>query len=359
MASQSNYNLRRSLFLAFLSMGFSSSVFAQVGVLPSNTVDTGLGGGNAITGTVLGPSNQRIETRIQVRLATMTRGDRLALTDENGSFSFKGLPSGTYTIVIDKEQQYEPAAQIVDIIQLAGSPPSVYNVNIRLKLKKNAIPKAEVINSEFASVPKPALNFYTKALELAKKNDYKGAIEQLKLSISEYPGFMMAFNEMGVQYLRLGDLEKADEAFQAALKIKSDAFAPLMNRGIVLVQMKRFEEAEAILSEARKMKDQLAVVHYFLGQALANLGRFEEAEKELASAIKLGGGEMKEAHRFLAIIYSAKGDKKRAADELEIYLRLEPKTPDSENLRKVIRQLRGSEPPPAPLTSPGTKPSRI
>jgi tetratricopeptide (TPR) repeat protein len=343
MISRSTFNLKQMFFSFFLSLCFGISVFAQVSGLPSNAVDTNLGGGNAIVGTVLAPSNQRIETRIQVRISTTTRGDRTTVTDESGTFAFKGLPSGTYIIIIDKEKEYEPLQQPVDIIQLRNMPPSVYNLNLRLKLKSGTDAKPGVVNSEFASVPKPALNIYTKGVELSRKNDFKGAIEQFKLAIAQYPEFMMAYNEMGVQYMRLGELEKADETFQAALKIRPEAFTPLMNRGITLVQMKRYKDAEPVLRSALKMKDQLAVVHYFLAQALANLGSFDEAEKEFAAALKLGGEEMKESHRFLAIIYSAKGDKKRAADELETYLRLAPKTPDADNLRQVIRQLRNQD----------------
>jgi regulator of sirC expression with transglutaminase-like and TPR domain len=49
---------------------------------------------------------------------------------------------------------------------------------------------------------------------------------------------------------------------------------------------------------------------------------------------------MKEAHRILAIIYSSRGDKKRAADELDAYLKLAPTTPDAEKIKDQIRRLR-------------------
>ena len=83
-----------------------------------------------------------------------------------------------------------------------------------------------------------------------------------------------------------------------------------------------------------------AVVHYFLGQALANLGLFDEAEKELLTAIKLGKEEMKEAHRILAIIYSSRGAKQQAINELETYLKLAPDSPDAEKLKEMIRKLK-------------------
>jgi regulator of sirC expression with transglutaminase-like and TPR domain len=51
---------------------------------------------------------------------------------------------------------------------------------------------------------------------------------------------------------------------------------------------------------------------------------------------------MKEAHRILAIIYSSRGAKKEAADQLDAYLKLAPDTPDAQQLKEKIRQLRES-----------------
>ena len=152
--------------------------------------------------------------------------------------------------------------------------------------------------------------------------------------------FMQAFNELGVQYLKVNQLQNADEAFQAALKIEPDAFAALINRGIANVMMERYGEAVPIFRKALKKNDQSPVGHYFLGQSLANLGLFNDAEKELLTSLTLGKEEMKEAHRLLAIIYSSRGDKKQAADQLETYLKLAPNVPDADQLREKIRQLR-------------------
>jgi Flp pilus assembly protein TadD len=321
-------------------------------MIPPGAGDTGLGGINSITGTVL-VAGQRMERHVTVRLQTMTRGDRVVVTDDYGNFAFRGLVSGDYTIVIDKEKDFQPFSQVVTIIQPRGFPPQTYTVSIRLTPKVETAAKPGVINAELAKIPKPALDLFNKAQELAKNGDSSQAIVQLKAAIVEYPEFMLAYNEMGVQYMRLNDFQKSDEALQAALKIDPKAFMPLMNRGIVLVMLKRYGDAEPLLREVVKMKSEHPVGHYFLGQAVANLGNFDEAEKELTTAVKLGGDEMKEAHRLLAIIYSSRGDKKHAIAELETYLRLVPTTPDAEQLRNVILKLKGE----APTTPATTKPS--
>lgn len=342
MILQLNGSLNKLFFLVLVLLCFISLAIGQTLNLPSETVSLGQGN-NIIIGSVVNSEGQRLSTRVKVRLSTMTKGDVNTLTDENGNFIFRGLASGSYTIIIDKEKEYEPFSQQVDIVQLRGASGGTYNVTIRLISKGEFGAKPGVINSEFAGVPKKALDYYDKAIELAKKGNRQEAIKELQTAISIYRQFMMAFNEMGVQYLRLNELEKADEAFQSAIKIKPDSFTPLTNRGIVLVHLKKFEEAEKILREAIKLKEKSAVGHYFLGRALANLGKFDEAEQELVLAVELGGEQMREAHRLLAIIYSTKGRKKEAAAELKTYLRLFPNTADAEQLRKVIAQLEASE----------------
>ena len=328
----------------FLSLCLAGSMSAQISSISDSESQTGLGGMNSIVGTVLTPAGRPAESRIRVKLSTMTRGDRYFTTNQNGNFAFRGLPAGSYTIIIEKETEYKPVSQSVDVIQFRGSPAQTYTVNLRLEFKERTEPpKPAVVNAELLNVPKKAITHYESAMELAKKNEHQGAIDELKLAIKEHPTFTQAFNELGVQYLKLNKLEEANEAFQGALKINPESFPALINRGIVNVMMKRYGEAVPVLRKALKNHEQSAVGHYFLGQALANLGLFDDAEAALLKALELGKEQMKEAHRILAIIYSSKGSKKRAADELETYLKLAPTTPDAEKLKDQIRKLRESD----------------
>jgi Flp pilus assembly protein TadD len=334
--------LMRKLFcVAALVLCSVISIAAQI--TSSSAGDTGLGGDNTITGTVI-VEGQRLQRRLAVRLQTMTKGDRIVTTDDYGNFAFRGLPSGDYTVVIDKEKDFQPMSQSVSIIQLRGLPGQTYNLSIRLEWKAPAGARPGVVNAEFANVPERARTLYTNGLEESKKGNYKEAVEQLKLAIVQYASFMQAYNEMGVQYIKLNQLEDADAAFQQATKINPDAVPPLVNRGIVNVMMKRYGESVPILRKAIAKDDMSAVAHYFLGQAMANLGLFDNAEKELQLSIKLGTDQMKEAHRLLAIIYTNRGNKKLAADELEAYLKLMPTAPDAEKLKEKIRELRESNP---------------
>jgi len=331
------------LSLVLFSLFVVLRVTAQ-GIPPgSASTDTGLGGINTISGMIVSSSGQRIQRRISVRLRTMTRGDQISTTDDNGNFVFRGVPAGDYVLVIDKEQDFEPFTQNVSVIQPRGMPPQNFYLSIRLNVKGRADTRTGVLNAEFANVPPRARAFYEKAQALAQAGNNKGAIEQLKQAISEYSDFMLAFNELGVQYLRLGELDKADEALAKAMKLAPQSATPLLTHGILLTVMGKFNLAVPELQTALKQKDQSANGHLYLGQALANLGRFAEAEVQLTRAIELGGDEMKDAHRFLGAIYLQRGEREKGVAEFETYLRLAPKAKDAEQVRQMIRQSKPSK----------------
>lgn len=334
-------NKRYWLLIIAMAVALAGSASAQ----RVQMTDTGFGGVNIVSGTVLSPSGGRMEGHISVKLSSMTRGDRVAVTDELGNFGFSGLRNGDYMIVIDKEKDFAPVSQGVTINQMSSAPPQNILVSIKLKYKPGTEAKPGVINAGLANIPASAIAYYNKAGELGKAGDPKGAIEQLNLAIKEYPKFAVAYDEMGVYYMSLKDLGRADDAFQIALNIDKTSFAPLLHHGMALFEMKLYAKAEPVLREVIAAREDSAVGHYFLGQCLAYLGQFPEAQKELTAGMNLGGegmaGAMKEGHRLLAIIYSTMGDKKRQAAELETYLKLAPNAPDAEQIRKVISQLRG------------------
>ena len=97
------------------------------------STDTGFGGVNTISGMILSSSGQRVQRRISVRLRTMTRGDRISTSDESGNFVFRGLPSGDFVVVIDKEQEFEPFSQTCRSYT-TGMPPQTI-LSIRLELR--------------------------------------------------------------------------------------------------------------------------------------------------------------------------------------------------------------------------------
>jgi TolA-binding protein len=64
------------------------------------------------------------------------------------------------------------------------------------------------------------------------------------------------------------------------------------------------------------------------------------AERSLREAVKHGGGELAVAHYYLGGIYWGRKDYRRAADELETYLRLAPDAENAARVRATVKELR-------------------
>jgi Tfp pilus assembly protein PilF len=290
----------------------------------------GTGGNRSIQGHIISPTGRLPETRVRVSLSSSNSGTRTAVAGEDGVFRFNNLDTGPYDIVIDAGKEFEVERESIFI----GASTQMATVPIYLRLKPEA-------NPALAGVPRSALDLFVKAQEAARKGDAARAESLLGEAIAQHPQFGLAQNELGLVHMRAGRLDKALEAYAAAAKALPDDASVQLNYGTALTQKKDFAEAEKQLRRALKKLDKSATGHMYLGVALIGLKNIDEAERELQQAAKLGGDQMGAAHKYLGGIYWAKRDYRKAADELETYLKLSPKAPDAEQVRATIKDLRG------------------
>ncbi|HUE81060.1 MAG TPA: tetratricopeptide repeat protein [Pyrinomonadaceae bacterium] len=123
-------------------------------------------------------------------------------------------------------------------------------------------------------------------------------------------------------------------------KIAPDDFEVRLYLGIALLNLKRFVESEEQIRAALEKNQSAPTAHMYLGLALLSQNRLNEAQKELEESAGSKSLDVGLAHKYLGGIYWAQRDYKRAADELETYLRLMPKAADAEKTRVAIKDLR-------------------
>jgi tetratricopeptide (TPR) repeat protein len=331
-------NLRQLFGLGALLIG-AIVADAQIGGGLNETVNSNMGGVHFITGTVFGPTGKPVNVRMRLKLVSMTRGEVIATTDDAGRFVFSRVSAGTYSIVIDREEGFEAVDQIVDVD--TARTPQTYSVSIRLSERRGSSAKPAVLKANGATVPRRAVELYKDSLKLSAAKDHEGAIGLLKKAIQEYPEYQDALNEIGVQYMLVNDLKKAEEELTKVLGINPNAYAPLVNGAIAMFRQKKFFEAENLLLRAIKAKPDAALPYYYLGRCLTAVSRYDESESALRTAIKIGRDEMKEAHRMLADLFLKKGDYGQAVSELKLYLKVVPDAPDAVRLGEIIQQLSG------------------
>lgn len=316
-------------------------------------VDTsGTGGQHSIQGRIIYSSGKRAETRIKVKLESSTFGDLSVLSDPNGSFSFRSLQPGRYTVVIDGGEEYESVREPVfieasnvktrrgEIVGMSIPRPFTLQIYMLPKGQSAAQPRPGVLNAALAGIPRPAVELYDKALESARKGENHKAVEQLKGALALHPDFALALSQLGVQYKILKEPEKAAEHLRSALRLMPEDYATLLTYGIVLFEAKQLPEAEEQFRKALKKNSSSPSAHYYLGIILLKRNSYDEAEKELLSAVSSGGENMAMAHYYLGGLYWGRHEYKKAADALETYLRLSPQAENAARLRATIKELR-------------------
>jgi Tfp pilus assembly protein PilF len=313
---------------------------------------TGTNGRHTIQGRIYFPSGRRTDARLRVRLSSFNAGELIVFSDPNGSFIFKGLEAGNYVVTVEAGDVYENAKENV-YIDTDGSNPRrgivlppvsrIYTVDIALRLKPGESAKTGVINAALAAVPPAARDLYFKALAFAQAGDSLRAIEQLKSAVAIYSQFPLALNELGVQYLRRGEIEKAADALKNAVRLAPEDSHPRLNYGVALLNQRKFSEAEEQLRASVNKNSGVPTAHMYLGIALAMQRKLDESESELKLAIASKSNDVALSHRYLAGVYLERHQDQLAAVELENYLKHFPKVPDAEILQQKIKELRASK----------------
>ena len=101
-----------------------------------------------------------------------------------------------------------------------------------------------------------AYSYYSKAT-----GDLNKAIEALELCKQTYPRDALAHNNLGVQYGRIGQDEKALEEYREALRLDPRRGGTLSALSFTFIRLNRFEEAKAMCEQAVAQKFDTAGLH--------------------------------------------------------------------------------------------------
>lgn len=329
------------------------SAFIGVRAQSLNGVNaTGNDGNEEIQGTIHFPNGHKPGMQPVVKLKGISSSELTSLASPEGNFSFTRLRPDSYTITVIGGDEFENARETVAIgnsgaVPAQGNPwdyahPLVYKVQIYLQPKRISAAKAKAAatRAALAKMPQTVQDLFNQATAAATAGDSGKAIDHLNAVIAQAPDFALAYNELGVQYLKLGQTSKAADALANAVRLAPNEFEPRLDYGIALLNLSKFAAAEEQLWLALQQNSASATGHYYLGLALIKRKDLSAAESEFKTSIAIGNDAIPAAHKYLGGIYWHNQEFGRAADELERYLKLDPKAADAETIRGSIRELR-------------------
>jgi Flp pilus assembly protein TadD len=159
------------------------------------------------------------------------------------------------------------------------------------------------------------------SLSKSQQNKLNQAVEeyiQSQLVNAERPSSHL---NLGILYAERGQLKKAEEAYQTALRLDAAFYPALVNLADAFRIQKRDQEGEPFLRQALNLAPNDAAVHHALGLLLIRTGKKAEAMTALKDAWELQPDNSQYGYVYGIAIHST-GESKKAAAVLEkIHLR--------------------------------------
>lgn len=330
------------LFVLFL--GTSVTTLAQQGHTIRGKVRNA-GGGNISNATVLLERNGAMINQ--------------TVTNNEGDFLFFGLTDTSYEVLVSLPD-YNPARETVLFVRDVGpgDPGESRTVEITLTRKEGVRPPRAGLNF-VQDIPKAAKDAFESGSRFAREKRRDDAIAALENAIKIFPNYfdarLLLANELAAEG-RYGDaiihLDKARSVNDKDDRVY-DLFARiLMQQGKYAVAARIFGEAarlnptepQYLLTQGTAFIEQASLIDPSKSQAAADERKYalDEAEKALKQAQQRGSAKAAEIHRQLARLYERKGDRVRAASELEQYLKANPGDPNAAAIREAIKKLRAA-----------------
>jgi Tfp pilus assembly protein PilF len=283
---------------------------------------------------------------ITITLENRTRAQiALTFSDSDGRYHFSGVEAGVYYLIVKpNDTQFQQSMQRIELIDTGRGAGNTSAEKVDFMLRPAPRKDADSVTPGVVfvqEVPAAAEKEYADAMKSLAKSDKDGATRQLKKAIEIFPTYFLVIQQLGLLYVETNDFAHGIALLQKALEINSKAAPSHLGLGIAYVNLNQSKEAIDELNKARDLDAKSFRTHLYLGIAMLNLGELDQAEKSLKQAYALGGpSKAQAAHLYLASIYSTRKLYKQAIDELEAYLRDNPKAANAASVQQTIHKLK-------------------
>jgi tetratricopeptide (TPR) repeat protein len=185
-----------------------------------------------------------------------------------------------------------------------------------------------------AAAPRSPLYPYWLARLDYDEQHYAAAVDGFRHALALDPGYLKAYDNLGLSYEALGREDEAIKSYEDALRLNRERGAhspwPSLNLGILLMRLDRSDEAEPLFRESAREDARFAAARYQLGLVLEKKGQAAAAIEEMSRAAQLDP-VYPEPHYALARLYRRAGDVEKADAAVARFLALKKEKDRSES----------------------------
>jgi protein O-mannosyl-transferase len=128
------------------------------------------------------------------------------------------------------------------------------------------------------------------------------AIEQFNKAVEIYPSYPDCYEQLGLAYYRVKDLNKSMDNYQKALALNNTKAVTWSNMGIIYFEQGNYPKAFEHYSKSLSLDSNYADAYFNMGSTLGMMGRYDEAIASFEKCIKFDPENAK-AHQFIGMTY--------------------------------------------------------
>jgi len=191
--------------------------------------------------------------------------------------------------------------------------------------------------------PGKARHEYDKGYQLLMRKDPKGAVDHLSLATTIYPSFVAAHNALGSAYMTLNQADQALSEFAQAVALDDHLPGSYLNLGGAELALKHFSAAEESIHKASSMAplDLHVLTAVAYGQLMNHSYQASVLTVQQVHQRKHEG--FAKIHLYAAAAWQAQDKLAEAQQELEVFLREDPKSPNAARALQMVKEISGSQ----------------
>ena len=190
-------------------------------------------------------------------------------------------------------------------------------------------------------VPEEARKQYQRASELLQKSGRaQEGLTALRKAIEIYPQYFDALELLGTEHVKQHEFEPAVPLLTKAVEVNVRAYPSWYALGFAQYNLKLLPAALESFRRAVSLKEKSINANLWMGIVLRRTAKLAEAETYLKQADVLAEAKLPDVHWQLALLFNQLKRFGEAADQLELFLKVQPDTKDAEKIRKLIQKFR-------------------
>jgi len=248
-----------------------------------------------------------------------SRGSRFSTkSDKQGNFIKVGIPPGAYKVTVELENYFPFSAPLY----------LRFGIEESVKFILEKIPPRLDQDKDFED-----------GANLFGQKKFKEAIEPFKKSAEKFPDNPEVHYNLGLSYLKSGDIDNALISLEKALKLKPDILEAYFALGEAFFGKGDGEKALEAFNNAIKRQPDSARGYYNIGIIYHKNNYSDEAIRFFEKSIEINP-KFSSAYYQAALAYVKKGDFKKAIALFEEFLKIEPDAPEASQVKTMLEELK-------------------